>query len=826
MPSHIKVNSEYHTSFKPQQSYKSATFTPTPEQQAPTAGVKSQFVKTEPPMQSKKRTPGPATTLGANYYQQSLDDDAYYLLGNQDKFAKNVRYRPKSAGNYRRGASPPKQQKLEESENVDKENLKPKHKPAPKVNTEKFSQPPTPLAPRKPKDQSSSPVQKIKEDAVVQSRASKQEGVKDSQKVSHNVNFDRREVVKQSQKVSQNENIDRREVVKQSQKNKIIDNMNEFVQTNMEKGVTDSAPEAPADYAFKYKTGIAAPRPAKKGTEYMKEFRWKDRVPSSPLLDAEQMIYKSSTHITPKKDVVPKVTEYQMQFKPFKLVPQQDTKQEKITRDMKTWSRKPKLQKSKSMEDLSPAEIPTAGSAPVISPDNRRLTKETEEHEFPKAVPMVPKGVTRKFRSEYKSNFRAPGAYSYDEGAWRGAQPPHLKNKVVGEPGDEGEPVLSTWFAEVIELRRKANEYRKRAQGTHFSREHLLQLMARQADMWDAATASTARSGSTVITTSSLESGTSLQNQNASARQKTDITSTAATQGSEEDEVEHGLNDQYEAHENDRDQAYRTYNKKLSPKQNTQAWVDSPKSDEMNEEEEEIAGRLPTPEVRKLEAKKKIRRHHLDLTTPVIGGALLTSPPEALKATSMIKSKPKKAVSKSWSGPFDEDEESIATIEEPFPKTSGQVTQKVYDVEHGPVNANPTFGMPSRDTHILRDDDASIDRPMQTQYVYTPFKTEQSIEEPDENPTRARSHSSHVKRFNPPSLEDIREGFGQTYKLSSQPKLAWTLDGGMPVPRRDDDVLSLSARSVASSSSLASEVYERARKRKDEFWGKDGIATK
>ncbi|KAK3610918.1 hypothetical protein CHS0354_017399 [Potamilus streckersoni] len=806
MPSYIKVNSEYHTSFKPQQSYKSASFIPTPEQQAPTAGVKSQFVKTEPPLQSKKRTPGPATTLGVNYYQQSLDDDAYYLLGNQDKFAKNVRYRPKSAGNYRRGVSPPKQQKLEESENIDKENLKPKYKPPPKVNTEKFSQPPTPLAPRKPKDQSSSPVRKIKEDRVIKSKDSKQEDIKGSQKV------------------SQNENIDRREVVKQSQKDKIIDNMNEFVQTNMEKGVTDSAPEAPADYAFKYKTGIAAPRPAKKGSEYMKEFRWKDRIPSSPLLDAEQMIYKSSTHITPKKDIVPKVTEYQMKFKPFKLVPQQDTKQEKITRDTKTRSRKSKLQKSKSMEDLSPAEIPTAGSAPVISPDNRRLTKESEEHESPKAVPKVPKGVTRKFRSEYKSNFRAPGTYSYDEGAWRGAQPPHLKNKVVGEPGDEAEPVLSTWFAEVIELRRKANEYRKRAQGTHFSREHLLQLLARQADMWDASTASTARSGSTVISTSSLESVTSFQNQNAG--QKTDVTSTAATQGSEDDMVEHDLNDQDEAHQSDRDQAYRTYNKKVSPKHKTQAWADGPASDEMNEEEEEIAGRLPTPEVRKLEAKKKIRRHHLDLTTPVIGGALLTSPPEAEKSRSRIKSKPKKAVSMSWAGPFDEDEESIATIEEPVPKTSGQVTQKVYDVEHGPVNANPTFGMPSRDTHILRDDDASIDRPMQTQYVYTPLKAEQSIEEQEENPARAKSHSSRAKRFNPPSLEDIKEGFGQTYKLSSQPKLAWTLDGGMPVPRRDDDVLSLSARSVASSSSLASEVYERARKRKDEFWGKEGIATK
>lgn len=36
----------------------------------------------------------------------------------------------------------------------------------------------------------------------------------------------------------------------------------------------------------------------------------------------------------------------------------------------------------------------------------------------------------------------------------------------------------------------------------------------------------------------------------------------------------------------------------------------------------------------------------------------------------------------------------------------------------------------------------------------------------------------------------------------------------------DDDILSVSMRSVASSSSLASEVYQRAQKRRDEFWDK------
>lgn len=43
----------------------------------------------------------------------------------------------------------------------------------------------------------------------------------------------------------------------------------------------------------------------------------------------------------------------------------------------------------------------------------------------------------------------------------------------------------TSWFAEVIELRHRAEEYRRRAQGTHFSREHLLQLLAKQNECWD-----------------------------------------------------------------------------------------------------------------------------------------------------------------------------------------------------------------------------------------------------------------------------------------------------------------------------------------------------
>ena len=57
----------------------------------------------------------------------------------------------------------------------------------------------------------------------------------------------------------------------------------------------------------------------------------------------------------------------------------------------------------------------------------------------------------------------------------------------------------SSWFSEVVELRKKAAEYRMRARGTHFSRTHMAQLYARNAALWDT---------NSVVSALSLESGT------------------------------------------------------------------------------------------------------------------------------------------------------------------------------------------------------------------------------------------------------------------------------------------------------------------------------
>ena len=66
----------------------------------------------EPPLQSKRRTPGPAVSLTNGFYENGGKQDDYALLGNQDKFSSNVKYRARSAVNSR-DISPPKQMKLQ-----------------------------------------------------------------------------------------------------------------------------------------------------------------------------------------------------------------------------------------------------------------------------------------------------------------------------------------------------------------------------------------------------------------------------------------------------------------------------------------------------------------------------------------------------------------------------------------------------------------------------------------------------------------------------------------------------------------------------------------
>lgn len=1020
MPVHFKT--EYKQNYLPVQSRKSTSFHPLPEQAADPAGRESTKtgIVMEPPLQRKKRCTGPPTTLSTDFNQfPDAASDDFALLGRNDKFTENVRYKAK--GHHTapaREASPPKQQRLQEKEN---RRQAPKPTPAPVVDTSKFrqqskaeeQQPSTPLTPRKEKNESSSLYKEValreKEAALRQkfSKLDREGGRKTAPSAL-------RQSKEQYSKTIDDNRME--SAVKSWAKDKNVGSMNEFAQTNLDKGVADSAPEAPADYALKYKTGVSVPRPRRhKFSEYQKSFSWKDGAKASPVLAAEQVVYNSNPALVPPQKTFVKDSEYAAQFKQYNAMPVSSDDLKAIPRAEKPRS---KVKRSKSTGALRVDKRPAAGSGPLITPDNKRQTIESELQGEPQEAPSSPpiqQGKLKRPRSEYSSNFRSPTKFQYD-GAWHGADPPHLqptreseKEKPVKKSGpvEDSAPALSNWFAEVIELRRKAAEYKKRAQGTHFSREHLVQLIAQQNQAWD--NLSTARSGSSTLSALSLESGASvklraqesveksketkldlekpvltnikqietecpikdvsidynkiktmskeknsgfmqlpeklevkeyrLQTENLypdkmenklfekqsrkielSEKPRLKIESIDANNKTLDNEICQGVrksNDKMQQLKTDPVVIETKFNNKLrleTKKESTnhrtvkikskkvemsnkieddvslmahegsdeeqgkpdfvpekhmdlttkqgyknnqsrkKAWQEMDESRDFGQddlslriqegserraksrgrkkhksrrgrrrEQEEASevtpdfpsdtGRIPTPKMR---SKSAGARHHLDRTTPIVGGAMLSSPPRPEKKSPV-------KVSRSWCTPQDVYDDEVSTVlsSDRFEPVVGQNIAKTYNVKKGPLATTPTFGLPSKDTHFLRDDEVSVDKPLETVFVDSPAKVRMTanVSSGDEKPARK---SKKPTKFD--AQQTIKEGYGQTYNKP----MVWGIDGGMAIPRiePDDDALSLSVRSVASSCSLASEVYERARKRTQEFWGKDGIASR
>ncbi|XP_078340147.1 uncharacterized protein LOC111109171 isoform X3 [Crassostrea virginica] len=1030
MPVHFKGKSEYDRNFKWRDSFRSESFQPSVQQVAPPAGCCSVElgIVMEPPLQRKKRCTGPATTLSSDFNQfPDTASDDFALLGRNDKFTENVRYKSKGRhGHQAREVSPPKQQKLQEKENNRRAT---KTAPAPFVDTAKFrqrskveEQPSTPLTPRKEKNEKSSlykEIERKEKEAAIRQRYSTLN--KETDKRS------RASAVKESREDYSKTIDDNRmeSAVKSWVKDKDVGSMNEFVQTNLDRGVVQSAPEAPADYALRYKTGVSAPRPRRhKFSEYQKSFSWREGAKASPVLAAEQaviaseskskVVYNSNPALVPPQKTFVKDSEYAAQFKQYNAMKVASDDLKAIPRAEKSRS---KVKRSKSTGALRVDKRPPAGSSQLITPDNKRQTIESELQGEPNEAPSSPpihQGKLKRPRSEYASNYRSPTKFQYD-GAWHGADPPHLqptrdsdKEKPVKKSGpavDDKTPALSNWFAEVIELRRKAAEYKKRAQGTHFSREHLVQLIAQQNQAWD--NLSSTRSGTSTLSALSLESGASaklraqeivekneelklelekpifkdvelkriqchfkdnllnLENKKLllekerksvpimsenekvvnleKCQEQSRVEKNMITKSIEKPSLRIQISDT--CNEKPDDILYHEVNKKdnnkmlkfktttveeslrpkITKKRGTKhspvkaeankeemanrleddvslmahegsdeelgrpdfvpekhtdlttkqggkrksqlkkkAWQDmeidrSLGQDDLslkvgrddlsfeesaqlreksrgrkrhrnrrrrNREEEEARsnitpvqdlpsdkGRIPTPKMR---SKSAGARHHLDRTTPIVGGAMLSSPPRPEKKSPI-------RVSRSWCTPQDvyDDEVSTVVSSERFEPVAGQKLAKTYDVKRGPLETTPTFGLPSRDTHFLRDDEVSVDKPLETVFMDSPAKHGQTdnVTAGVEKPARK---SKKPSKFEPQQV--IKEGYGETYNKP----MAWGIDGGLAVPRidNDDDALSLSVRSIASSCSLASETYERARKRTQEFWGKGGIASR
>ncbi|CAH1265829.1 MDM1 [Branchiostoma lanceolatum] len=746
MPVRFKGHSEYDTNYKWLESRKSASHQPTREELAREAGLRSTDlgILQEPPLQSKKRV-APKTSGPLHEPQlqsrKRLDQSPSGILHEPQMQAK------KRVGTYAPtvpfalewedplqppdvviSKDPPVTEKVRES--VEKMKTykiekklreKEKRRREEKRRLEEKYDPPTPPAPR-PEKSRERPRERPREERAPERKPTKERGQGDK--------------ASQKQGDKKEEKGGRKDEGKEEKKKR--------------------------NRALEMKAGLKGER-RKLPTmlsEYQRQFYEQQKLKDeSPLMAADQMVYNSNPAMAPyRSDLIPRGTEYNRQFKVPKRVAVAESVSSGRSRGRRKKSKSSK--KERRARSLSPERLHPAGSPPVTFDDDPRLLRSSLQNP---QQPFFPHSGLGNWRSEYNSNYKSPTGFEYREGTWRGADPPHLqprKEPVLDIPAQSDK---KEWYNEVMELRKKADDYRRRSHGTHFSRDHLLQLMARQNEMWDQSESESTVSALS-LASDPVDKGHARRHQRPSDPPKHSAPPaekprpghrSASSPEEEKRPVQRKLA------WDERGGGDRASSIDSIPSQGLGSHASASYSENTSSatltEDVDDDGRLATPELKKVPAP--VRRHHYDRTTPAIGGALLVkSPPPARKHTSPAKTQPA---------------HRPKTAPAPQPSRPAGKTYHVADIYR---SLSPTAGRPTPDPYPLREDGYAPGSPMEERY-----------------PPRIRTHPVSTS--------------GQNGRPMTPPHL-------------DDDRMSLISERSASSLSIASSVLERAQKRRDQFWGK------
>ncbi|XP_064605054.1 nuclear protein MDM1-like isoform X2 [Liolophura sinensis] len=911
MPIRFKVQSEYNRNFKPVKSHNSAAFDPSMEQKAGSTGIKlgspshPTFGDCEPALQRKKRVAAPVTSLSSEFFDGSSPTpaDEYILLGNNEKFSENIKYRNRNSNNLKnvgafnfRDASPPKIQKMKmntepvapssdvkmkegskrKSETVTK--VKKTKDQAPVVDTSKFKTPlkrPTNPSKRKvqigekaPTDTQDKPGQdyKIPPRPAGPPRLSEYQREFEWKKLTRPsplLNADKTRTNNRTVPVIDTPAVRPApekpaqapaEPIKPREGQEKPDKQPE--QTKVQKARPVSEP----NYGLKYKAGVAPPRPKVplRLTEYQREFEWKKPYKQSPLLNADKEKETREPTTDTEKTSVRKQAEVESKK------PGNNTFKTNMASNSKPKSSKiksSKTEKGKMADSMKPTpEKPQPIPEPVSEGKNKVFVPKSSQK--PKLPPKM---------SEYQLAFQ-----------WNNPFKLLIPANTNQNKASVGPDSVDIWLHDVMELRQRAQEYRNRSQGTHFSREHLVQLMAEQNDLWDVSPVSSlasdsqrsplsddagdipeqfAKEGWAKIVSPSEEDNAaqrpvkSMQREpskeiskkllstfqqngdKASNRPEPDLESERLTPSSTTRSSVVSMGNHKPKSDKPK-QPVKQFKKGNKPVKT--AWGEENKSNnnkvqQVEDKFDEEEGRIPTPTLRQRSQSEVVRRHHLDRTTPSVGGVILTS----ASTQNLACKSPENIASESSQDIASESAPTIASASEidgpsrdftvgenrSVPKRQQTLSaKKIFDITK--LAESPTFGKPSYDSHVLRDDFATEDRPLITRYVVTPLRKSDSHLASDIPASHGEKPSPS---FVPPTLW---EGVGMTYSKPDQSNIkhlqkpiSWSIEGGKFVPRcshsadDDDDILSTSARSVASSSSLASQVLQRARKRQQNVWG-------
>ncbi|XP_068132817.1 nuclear protein MDM1 isoform X2 [Hyperolius riggenbachi] len=551
---------------------------------------------------------------------------------------------------------------------------------------------------------------------------------------------------------------------------------------------------------------IAPSHHPSKMSEYRKQFEKKVPIESSPLIAAEQIIHNKNQSVPPfKLNNINVQTEYTSQYKgspPSKGPKLRKDWEDRHITEYDQENHAPKRKDKKKKVEVNSGAVQIDKSSPEQKEvDHNKIIKE----KFFKQL-YTPTKFYRKTKTEYSANYLSPSDYKYKDGAW--VREKHQKQ------------------AQVKELREKADYYRRRAQGTHFSRDHLNQILSRNNRFWDVSSTSSSEDVSNNIQALDL-AGLQAPSRNGEKRQSaTKVKSPSNTgnlgvsdvptlpvrrklawdecEDTEETEkvspliLEGDTPVEEEAEDNeDGDQAEENTEEEFlepvkdnGPLRPEEAKLKSPEDESDCTSVAVVEGRLPTP---KLKTLGLAQRTHHDRTTPATGGALLVSPPRSHPNSSEPKHKisEKKHISPN------------KTVFKGLPERNAK-----RDDHSAP--SPPVAGLKTTDPLPLREDPwpnqidsklspASISYPAcrPTEKYYVPAfhqwapscKIRGSLRDPE---FQHNGNFNSINYYNSPyDCEDSIE---------------------------DDRLSQISARSAASSS-LASQVLERAQKRKENFWG-------
>uniref|UniRef100_W5NH31 Nuclear protein MDM1 n=1 Tax=Lepisosteus oculatus TaxID=7918 RepID=W5NH31_LEPOC len=537
-------------------------------------------------------------------------------------------------------------------------------------------------------------------------------------------------------------------------------------------------------------------RSAAQNSEYQRQFSWKTAPVSSPLLAAEQVIYNRNRDVPPfKSDAVVLESEYKKNFKGLVL-----PKGPRLRRDVESKKNK----KGGSTKHNNTSSVPHP---------RRERERQVSRKQNPKR-PFFPHRGCGKQKSEYSANFRSPLLYRYKDGAW-------IKSPCVGE--------------EVKELRERAEAYKKRAWGTHFSREHLSQILSEQNRLWEVNSSSTVTEDTVSDTVNALDLASKYAHEKnikscgiteprvQGTRREEEPQSKETEQaglhsrptlpvqrrlaweqedrGPEskgEEQGEHtgdlGRQEEEQADGNkkgDDAQAGQQQKEVKATEQRSSSRSSSDVTAGSSETSSDGGGRLPTP---KMKTSGVAQRTHHDLTTPATGGAILVSPPKQKPSPQRVPRKSEPPLGKPYS-PY----KHLARDSSP---------------PQNPSKSPPAAGLKTTDPIPLRVDSWPSDSPHKAQTSPTaakPFRKHSASLAPvpaGRTPACRIQGALRDPEFqHNGNLGDLRPGL---FAFSSNDS---------DISDNDDRMSQISSRSAASSS-LASEILERAQRRKENFWGK------